>query len=111
MPRYGPVMVFRLGEWALVLAGGFLAGGLYFGGLWLTARRVLRARRPALFLMASYLVRTSLTVGLFYVFMAGSGPKLLVCLAGFLIMRQALTRILGPADKKTVADLPGGKTA
>lgn len=93
-------MLMHIAGWVLVLAGGFLAGGLYFGGLWWTTRRILQSRRPAVFLLASYLVRASLTLALFYVFMDSSGLKLLVCLAGFLLMRQALTRFLGPGDQR-----------
>jgi F1F0 ATPase subunit 2 len=104
-------MEIRLGGYALALAGGLLTGALYFGGLWLTTRRVLRARNPALFLVGSYLVRACMTLALFYVFMDGSGMKLLVCLAGFLIMRQILVRHLGSAKNKPALSRPGGESA
>lgn len=104
-------MEIRLGGYALALTGGLLTGVLYFGGLWLTTRRVLRARNPGLLLAGSYLVRACMTLALFYVFMAGSGTKLLVCLAGFLITRQLLVRHLGPAKNKPALSRPGGESA
>ncbi|MCU0580301.1 MAG: ATP synthase subunit I [Desulfobacterota bacterium] len=99
-------MIRPIGEWVLALAGGFLAGGLYFGGLWWTTRRVLQARRPAVFLLASYLVRAALALALFYFFMDGSGLKLLVCLGGFLFMRLALTRALRPGKRRPSQTTP-----
>ncbi|MCU0575042.1 MAG: ATP synthase subunit I [Syntrophobacteraceae bacterium] len=86
----------RIVEYSRVLAAGMLVGAFYFGGLWWTVRRVARSRRPGLLMLASYWLRTAVALALFYVIMEGGWVRLVVCLAGFLVMRQLLTWILGP---------------
>jgi F1F0 ATPase subunit 2 len=88
----------RIVEYSWVLAAGTLVGAFYFGGLWWTVRRVVCSRRPGLLMLASYWVRTAAALALFYVIMDGNWLRLLVCLAGFLVMRQLLTWILGPGE-------------
>jgi F1F0 ATPase subunit 2 len=78
-------MVFAL------LVGIFL-GLFYFGGLWYTVRSLPGSRNPALLTMGSFLGRTVITLAGFYLVMDGSLPKLLACLAGFLLARQASFR-------------------
>jgi F1F0 ATPase subunit 2 len=90
--------VSRIVEYSGVLTAGMLAGAFYFGGLWWTVRRVVRSRRPSLLLLASYWLRTAAALALFYVIMEGDWLRLLVCLAGFLVMRQILTWMLGPGE-------------
>lgn len=94
-------------EYSLVLAGGMLTGVFYFGGLWLTVRRLIPARRPALLMLASFTVRTAIALALFYVIMNGSRLRLVVALAGFLVIRQALTWFLGPGSKTLRPELKG----
>lgn len=58
-------MELTLNWWHLgvsVLAGAVLAI-LYFGGLWLTVRRLPRVSRPALWTVASFIIRTALVAG------------------------------------------------
>ncbi len=81
-----------------MLAAGTVVGALYFGGLWWTVQRVARSPRPGVLLLASYWVRTAVALALFYVIMKGDWLRLLICLAGFLIVRQLLTWILGPGN-------------
>lgn len=100
-------MVSQILEHALVLAAGMLTGIFYFGGLWLTVRRVISARRPALLMLASFAVRTGIALTLFYFIMAGSWLRLVVSMAGFLIMRQILTWVLGPGSKTLQPGLKG----
>ncbi|MCU0573988.1 MAG: ATP synthase subunit I [Syntrophobacteraceae bacterium] len=83
-------------EYSWVLAAGMLTGAFYFGGLWWTVRRAVGSRRPGLLMLASYWVRTAAALALFYAVMRGDWLRLVVCLAGFLVMRQALTWVLGP---------------
>lgn len=89
-------MVSRILEYSWVMAAGLLTGAFYFGGLWWTVRRVVRSRRPAFLLAASFFVRTAVALTVFYVVMEKNWLRLAVCLAGFLVMRQALTWALGP---------------
>ena len=65
-----------------VLAGGAL-GALFFGGLFWTVRRGLSARRPALWMFASLMLRTFIVVAGFYAVGQGDWQRLLACLAGF----------------------------
>jgi F1F0 ATPase subunit 2 len=78
------------------LAGGGL-GALYFGGLWWTVRRGLGAKRPALWFVASLLLRTGLALAGFYYVSGGRGLRLALCLLGFIIARIALIRWTKPA--------------
>jgi F1F0 ATPase subunit 2 len=89
-------MATKIWEYAPAFIGGLVTGGLYFGGLWLTVRHVVHARRPALMLWTSFLVRASIALAAFYVVMGGNWLRLAACMAGFLIMRQVLTWRLGP---------------
>src|SRR5690606_23950191 len=79
---------------ALAAAGGLLIGLLYFGALWWTVRRIPSARRPALFVAGSFLVRgAAAAAGL--VFVAGGEPLALVAaVAGFLVGRTILIRVI-----------------
>lgn len=83
-------------EYAPALVGGMVTGGFYFGGLWWTVRHVVQARRPARVLWASFLVRASIALAVFYVVMGGNWLRLVACMVGFLFMRQLLTWRLGP---------------
>lgn len=71
---------------------GLLLGGIFFGGLWWTVKKGLGSKNPALWFIASLLIRTTITVSGFYWVAAGSWQKLLACLSGFLIVRFIITR-------------------
>lgn len=75
---------------ALLGAGiaGLMAGVGHFAGLWATVRRLPSARRPALLLWGSFLIRTALCVGVFIVVAGERWERWLACLAGFLAGRQ-----------------------
>ena len=81
----------------IILAGlaGIILGLFYFGGLWITVQRLPTARHPALLTMGSFLGRTAVTLGGFYLVMAGSLGNLLACLVGFLLARQISVRRAG----------------
>ncbi|MFA6063464.1 MAG: ATP synthase subunit I [Gallionella sp.] len=77
---------------AYALSGGLVLGIVFFGGLWWTVNRGLTARQPAVWFILSLLLRLSVALAGFY-FVAGSDwRRLLVCLAGFVIARQIVTR-------------------
>lgn len=79
-------------EWALALLAGGMLGLFFFGGLWWTLRRALASKRPALWVMGSLLLRVGITGGGFVLVSAGQWQRVLACLLGFLIARQAVTR-------------------
>lgn len=76
-----------------VLAGAAL-GLLFFGGLWWTVRRAASSPRPALWFGPSLLLRTALVAGGFYLAGDGAWPRLLACLAGFVLARFAVLRLV-----------------
>jgi len=82
------------------LAGSAL-GLFYFGGLWFTVRKISCYGKPVLLIFGSFLVRQVVTLSGMYLVMDGELPRLLACLAGFLLIRIILTRALGPARSES----------
>ncbi len=82
--------------YALALAAGAALGAFYFGGLWWTTQRLITAANPAPLAFASFVVRTVVTLGGFYLAAGGHWARMLACLAGFLLARTVLVRRWGP---------------
>ena len=80
----------------LALAAGAGLGLFHFGGLWWTLERLPQAKRPGLWMLASFLARTALTLVGAYVVMQGHWERLLFCVTGILLVRLAVVRRLGP---------------
>ncbi len=78
---------------AYALSAGLLLGGVFFGGLWWTVNRGLTARQPALWFVVSLLLRLAITLAGFYWVAGSDWRRLLICLAGFVIARQIVTRM------------------
>lgn len=87
----------KMNEWINMLPafiGGIVLGILFFGGLWLTVQRAMHSKKTALIFAGSFMIRMSVFLtGVYYV-SQNSWQKMLVCLAGFLIARTVITRIL-----------------
>lgn len=87
------------------LAAGILLGLFYFGSLWVTVQRLTKVKRPALLATVSFVVRTGLTLGGFFIVMSGHWERAFACMLGFLAARKVLTRRYGvvhhtpPAEK------------
>ncbi|NUN14257.1 MAG: ATP synthase subunit I [Myxococcales bacterium] len=81
------------GMWMGSFVGGLIIGGLFFGGLWWTLRRGLKAERPAMWFLVSWVVRMGLAVGGFYVVGNGDWRRFLICLLGFIGARVAVVRV------------------
>jgi F1F0 ATPase subunit 2 len=99
---------------ALILAGNLLAGVLlgtfFFGGLWWTIRSTSPSQWSGLFFAGSLLLRLAVAVTGFYLASHGEWRKLVVCLAGFLLARIAVTKLIGiPAAKSTRILQEGGQ--
>jgi F1F0 ATPase subunit 2 len=92
-------------SWASVaaLVIGMIVGIIYFGGLWLTIRGMTHTQRPALLFIASFVARTAFSIAIIYWMMGrspdGSVVPLLLCVAGFLVMRTWLVRYWGPTKQ------------
>jgi F1F0 ATPase subunit 2 len=87
-------------DWLLLIpafGAGVALGVFYFLGLWWTIRRLSIVRGPALWALASFLLRSGIVLAGFYLVMAGRWQNLLACLAGFTLMRLWLVRRLKPA--------------
>lgn len=80
---------------ALVLAwiAGAALGAVFFGGLWWTVRKSLASAKPALWVFGSLLLRMGITMTGFYFVSGGDWQRLLVCLLGFVMARQIVTRL------------------
>ncbi len=82
---------------------GFILGSFFFGGLWWTVRKCLNSTSPALWLISSLIVRTSVAVGGFYliattpVFYANAAnanwQPIVLSLIGFVLARLLITRL------------------
>ena len=80
---------------------GLLLGSFYFGGLWLTVRKLPGFGNPGILILGSFVVRLLVTMCGMYLVMDGKWERLVTCLAGFLLMRIVLTRLLGPARSES----------
>jgi F1F0 ATPase subunit 2 len=78
---------------ALAVAAGFCLGAFFFGGLWWTTRRALASSRPAAWFVVSFVVRTGVTLGGFYLLGGGHWERLAACLLGFVLARTAATQL------------------
>jgi len=77
----------------LIFTGGLLLGTLFFGGLWLTVRKTVSARQPALLIAGSFFLRTGIALAGFYFIGHGDWQRLITCLLGFIIARFIIIRI------------------
>jgi F1F0 ATPase subunit 2 len=77
----------------VALLAGLGTGIWYFGGLWLTVHHLRTARRPVLFLLVSFLVRTLVSAWGVYVTMQGSGSQLAAAFLGLMVIRAVCVRI------------------
>ena len=97
---------------ALILAGSMLAGvllgALFFGGLWWTIRSSPPSQWSGLLFSASLLLRMAVAVTGFYLVSHGDWRKLVACLAGFLLARIAVTRLIRLPSAKTTRILQEG---
>jgi F1F0 ATPase subunit 2 len=80
----------------ILLSGlaGLLLGAFFFGGLWLTVQKLATSKRPALWVIGSFLLRMSVTMTGFYVVANdGDWQRLLGCLLGFIMARLLVIKL------------------
>jgi F1F0 ATPase subunit 2 len=80
----------------MALVIGTAIGIFYFMGLWWTIQKLPETRRPGLWMMSSYFIRTAVTIFAFYLVMGGHWQRLLVSLVGFVTIRMVLVRRMKP---------------
>lgn len=89
---------------ALASAGGMLIGFGYFGVLWWAVRRVPTARHPALLIGGTFLLRTAGAAAGIVLVSQGEIVGLLGAVAGFLVARTIVIRVVGrPLDAVAAA--------
>lgn len=86
----------ELMQLALSALAGILLGTLFFGGLYWTVRKGLASSSPALWFIASLLLRVGVTLSGFYFIADGDWRRLAACLTGFIIARIIITRLTTP---------------
>ncbi len=85
-------------DW-LALGAGLLAGAalatLYLATLWRAVTGLVHARRPAVSLLGGAVLRVALVAAGFALAARGGVAPFLACLAGFFLVRVAVTRRVG----------------
>lgn len=79
----------------LYLFIGLGLGLFYFGGLWLTIKNMNQARSPIVLTLGSFILRTGAVFSvLIYVARQGDWENILILLAGFIVSRIFLSRMI-----------------
>ena len=79
----------------LYLFVGLGLGLFYFGGLWLTIKNINQARSPIVLTLGSFILRTgAVFLVLIYVARKGDWGNILILLAGFIVSRIFLSRMI-----------------
>jgi F1F0 ATPase subunit 2 len=77
---------------ALATLGGTALGAIFYGGLYLTIRRGIESKTPALWFSGSLLLRTALVLVGIYGISGGNWHRVIACLPGFMLARVIVTR-------------------
>jgi len=83
------------------LIAGMMLGAMYFGGLWWTVRKGVSVKHPALWFMASMVLRTGIVVTGFYFVLGDDWRKLLAGLFGFIVARSVAIRLTQQKSRLT----------
>jgi F1F0 ATPase subunit 2 len=86
----------------LAFTAGLFLGILFFLGLWVTVKKVVIAKIPAIWVFVSFFLRVSIIMIGFYYVSQGSWQRLLLCVLGFIIARFLVTRFTKSMDEKTL---------
>lgn len=69
---------------------GFALGLFFFGGLWLTVKKAVTSKMPALLFVSSFIIRVGVVVLVFYFISPGGWQALLASLLGLITARFAV---------------------
>lgn len=78
------------------VALGGLLGLIHFGGLWYTVKRLPQAKRPALWMGGSFILRSAIVVTGFYLVIQSGMPPVVAAVSGFVSVRLIFGRRLRP---------------
>ncbi len=95
MSEFLATAITPLSTLALAALAGSALGAIFFGGLWWTVRQSRASARPALWFLASLLLRMGITLPGFFIVASGRWERLLACLAGFVVARAVITWMTG----------------
>jgi len=84
----------------LVFIAGLVLGTLFFGGLWLTVKKTVASKTPALWVFGSFIFRVSITMLGFYYIASGNWQRLVICLLGFTMARFGVVRLTKTLEEK-----------
>ena len=87
-------------HYLLVFSGGIVLGVIFYGGLWLTIRKGLSSKHAALFLLASFFLRSGITLTGFYFLSLGDLTLLLLSIVGFISARLTIMRFTRSLQKE-----------
>ena len=87
---------------ALALVAGLVLGTVFFGGLWITVKKAVSAKIPALWIFGSFFFRISITMVGFYFVSSGNWKKLVVCVAGFIVARLLVIHFTKSMDERQI---------
>ena len=88
-------------------AGGIVLGALFFAGLWLSVQKLRHAKRPGLLMLVGYAVRMMIVVSGFYLLSNGDWHKLVAALAGFILARILIVRMLAGHGQRSIDAVRG----
>lgn len=83
-----------------IMLWGIVLGLVYFGGLWITVCRLPKVKRQALWMLSSFILRNILVAAGFYAVIQLGWQSVLLCLAGLLGVRLAMTRRINKSLEK-----------
>ncbi len=88
--------------WYMIIAFivGITLGTLFFGGLWLTVKKSVTAKTPALWLAGGFFIRMSMVLVGFYYVSRDNWQRLLICLLGFIIARMIVMKLTKRYEQK-----------
>lgn len=84
----------------LAFIGGLVLGTLFFGGLWLTVKKLITSKIPALLFLGSFFLRVSITLIGFYFISLGNWQRLLICVVGFIAARYIVMHLTKLNEQK-----------
>ena len=84
----------------LAFISGLALGTLFFGGLWLTVKKAVTAKIPALWIFCSFFIRIGITLIGFYFISSGNWKRLVVCVAGFMAARFLVIHFTRSVDER-----------
>lgn len=84
----------------LSFVAGIILGVIFFGGLWLTVKKIVTAKIPALWVIGSFIVRVGIVLLGFHFVSSGNWQRLVSCLIGFIAARFIVIHFTKSIDAK-----------